>query len=147
MCLQVHSQSLFFRRFLLPEYLPYAGIFHERGQPGLATHSSVNRVLAGNEISLFEVVVYVIFIFFHEPVQRTHQKKANSICWCLKSPETRERTVGHDGKLSFKFLSIAASILHRCVWDCEHDLGRGAVNNSLCLASFPISRCLNNLTD
>uniref|UniRef100_A0A3Q2PU95 Autophagy/beclin-1 regulator 1b n=1 Tax=Fundulus heteroclitus TaxID=8078 RepID=A0A3Q2PU95_FUNHE len=33
------------RRFLLPEYLPYAGIFHERGQPGLATHSSVNRVL------------------------------------------------------------------------------------------------------
>ncbi|KAK2100506.1 hypothetical protein P7K49_021854 [Saguinus oedipus] len=34
------------RRFLLPEYLPYAGIFHERGQPGLATHSSVNRVLA-----------------------------------------------------------------------------------------------------
>ncbi|XP_068017602.1 activating molecule in BECN1-regulated autophagy protein 1 isoform X2 [Melanerpes formicivorus] len=35
------------RRFLLPEYLPYAGIFHERGQPGLATHSSVNRVLAG----------------------------------------------------------------------------------------------------
>lgn len=34
-------------RFLLPEYLPYAGIFHERGQPGLATHSSVNRVLAG----------------------------------------------------------------------------------------------------
>ncbi|CAB1323596.1 unnamed protein product [Coregonus sp. 'balchen'] len=28
------------RRFLLPEYLPYAGIFHERGQPGLATHSS-----------------------------------------------------------------------------------------------------------
>ncbi|KAF4009425.1 hypothetical protein G4228_000597 [Cervus hanglu yarkandensis] len=36
-----------FERFLLPEYLPYAGIFHERGQPGLATHSSVNRVLAG----------------------------------------------------------------------------------------------------
>ncbi|XP_064780632.1 activating molecule in BECN1-regulated autophagy protein 1-like [Oncorhynchus masou masou] len=36
------------RRFLLPEYLPYVGIFHhERGQPGLATHSSVNRVLAG----------------------------------------------------------------------------------------------------
>ncbi|KAJ8247705.1 hypothetical protein GJAV_G00249360 [Gymnothorax javanicus] len=35
------------RRFLLPEYLPYAGIFHERGQPGLATHTSVNRVLAG----------------------------------------------------------------------------------------------------
>ncbi|XP_067902073.1 activating molecule in BECN1-regulated autophagy protein 1-like isoform X2 [Heterodontus francisci] len=35
------------RRFLLPEYLPYAGIFHERGQPGLATHSSVNRALAG----------------------------------------------------------------------------------------------------
>ncbi|RXM34376.1 Activating molecule in BECN1-regulated autophagy protein 1 [Acipenser ruthenus] len=35
------------RRFLLPEYLPYPGIFHERGQPGLATHSSVNRVLAG----------------------------------------------------------------------------------------------------
>ncbi|XP_038825246.1 activating molecule in BECN1-regulated autophagy protein 1-like isoform X4 [Salvelinus namaycush] len=36
------------RRFLLPEYLPYAGIFHhERGQPGLATHSSVNRILAG----------------------------------------------------------------------------------------------------
>uniref|UniRef100_A0A8C1Q646 Autophagy/beclin-1 regulator 1a n=1 Tax=Cyprinus carpio TaxID=7962 RepID=A0A8C1Q646_CYPCA len=35
------------RRFLLPEFLPYAGIFHERGQPGLATHSSVNRVLAG----------------------------------------------------------------------------------------------------
>ncbi|KAL1007029.1 hypothetical protein UPYG_G00080940 [Umbra pygmaea] len=35
------------RRFLLPEYLPYAGIFHhERGQSGLATHSSVNRVLA-----------------------------------------------------------------------------------------------------
>ncbi|KAI2662544.1 Activating molecule in BECN1-regulated autophagy protein 1 [Labeo rohita] len=33
-------------RFLLPEFLPYAGIFHERGQPGLATHSSVNRVLA-----------------------------------------------------------------------------------------------------
>lgn len=39
--------TLSFRRFLLPEYLPYAGIFHERGQPGLATHSSVNRVLAG----------------------------------------------------------------------------------------------------
>uniref|UniRef100_I3KPB3 Autophagy/beclin-1 regulator 1b n=1 Tax=Oreochromis niloticus TaxID=8128 RepID=I3KPB3_ORENI len=38
------------RRFLLPEYLPYAGIFHERGQPGLATHSSVNRVLAGASI-------------------------------------------------------------------------------------------------
>lgn len=38
-----------YRRFLLPEYLPYAGIFHERGQPGLATHSSVNRVLAGKE--------------------------------------------------------------------------------------------------
>lgn len=38
------------RRFLLPEYLPYAGIFHERGQPGLATHSSVNRVLAGKEM-------------------------------------------------------------------------------------------------
>ncbi|KTF90976.1 hypothetical protein cypCar_00034984 [Cyprinus carpio] len=36
-----------FERFLLPEFLPYAGIFHERGQPGLATHSSVNRVLAG----------------------------------------------------------------------------------------------------
>uniref|UniRef100_A0A673XEG8 Autophagy/beclin-1 regulator 1a n=1 Tax=Salmo trutta TaxID=8032 RepID=A0A673XEG8_SALTR len=36
------------RRFLLPEYLPHPGIFHhERGQPGLATHSSVNRVLAG----------------------------------------------------------------------------------------------------
>ncbi|XP_051987541.1 activating molecule in BECN1-regulated autophagy protein 1A-like [Xyrauchen texanus] len=35
------------RRFLLPEFLPHAGIFHERGQPGLATHSSVNRVLAG----------------------------------------------------------------------------------------------------
>ncbi|XP_051757748.1 activating molecule in BECN1-regulated autophagy protein 1A isoform X2 [Ctenopharyngodon idella] len=35
------------RRFLLPEFLPYSGIFHERGQPGLATHSSVNRVLAG----------------------------------------------------------------------------------------------------
>uniref|UniRef100_A0A9J8AU25 Autophagy/beclin-1 regulator 1a n=1 Tax=Cyprinus carpio carpio TaxID=630221 RepID=A0A9J8AU25_CYPCA len=35
------------RRFLLPEFLPYPGIFHERGQPGLATHSSVNRVLAG----------------------------------------------------------------------------------------------------
>ncbi|PKU34323.1 activating molecule in becn1-regulated autophagy protein 1 isoform x2 [Limosa lapponica baueri] len=45
------------RRFLLPEYLPYAGIFHERGQPGLATHSSVNRVLAGNEIALFAVVM------------------------------------------------------------------------------------------
>uniref|UniRef100_A0A3B4XFJ3 Autophagy/beclin-1 regulator 1b n=1 Tax=Seriola lalandi dorsalis TaxID=1841481 RepID=A0A3B4XFJ3_SERLL len=38
------------RRFLLPEYLPYAGIFHERGQPGLATHSSVNRILAGASI-------------------------------------------------------------------------------------------------
>ncbi|XP_053740570.1 activating molecule in BECN1-regulated autophagy protein 1B isoform X1 [Synchiropus splendidus] len=38
------------RRFLLPEYLPYAGIFHERGQPGLATHSTVNRVLAGASI-------------------------------------------------------------------------------------------------
>ncbi|XP_061780952.2 activating molecule in BECN1-regulated autophagy protein 1B isoform X1 [Nerophis lumbriciformis] len=38
------------RRFLLPEYLPYAGIFNERGQPGLATHSSVNRVLAGASI-------------------------------------------------------------------------------------------------
>uniref|UniRef100_A0A9J7XJB2 Autophagy/beclin-1 regulator 1a n=1 Tax=Cyprinus carpio carpio TaxID=630221 RepID=A0A9J7XJB2_CYPCA len=36
-----------FERFLLPEFLPYPGIFHERGQPGLATHSSVNRVLAG----------------------------------------------------------------------------------------------------
>uniref|UniRef100_A0A8C1Y0C9 Autophagy/beclin-1 regulator 1b n=1 Tax=Cyprinus carpio TaxID=7962 RepID=A0A8C1Y0C9_CYPCA len=33
------------RRFLLPEYLPYAGLFHERGQSGLATHSSINRVL------------------------------------------------------------------------------------------------------
>ena len=41
------------RRFLLPEYLPYAGIFHERGQPGLATHSSVNRVLAGKEVFLW----------------------------------------------------------------------------------------------
>lgn len=41
-----------YRRFLLPEYLPYAGIFHERGQPGLATHSSVNRVLAGKEMFL-----------------------------------------------------------------------------------------------
>ncbi|XP_046715539.1 activating molecule in BECN1-regulated autophagy protein 1B isoform X2 [Silurus meridionalis] len=38
------------RRFLLPEYLPYAGIFHERGQSGLATHSSINRVLAGASI-------------------------------------------------------------------------------------------------
>ncbi|KAK7891769.1 hypothetical protein WMY93_023732 [Mugilogobius chulae] len=38
------------RRFLLPEYLPYAGIFHERGQPGLATHSSVNRVLADGPV-------------------------------------------------------------------------------------------------
>ncbi|XP_077367731.1 activating molecule in BECN1-regulated autophagy protein 1B-like isoform X2 [Festucalex cinctus] len=39
------------RRFHLPEYLPYAGIFHhERGQPGLATHSSVNRVLASASI-------------------------------------------------------------------------------------------------
>lgn len=55
--------SLFCRRFLLPEYLPYAGIFHERGQPGLATHSSVNRVLAGNEISLFAVVMYVSGVF------------------------------------------------------------------------------------
>ena len=44
---ELFSSSLFERRFLLPEYLPYAGIFHERGQPGLATHSSVNRVLAG----------------------------------------------------------------------------------------------------
>lgn len=43
----------FCRRFLLPEYLPYAGIFHERGQPGLATHSSVNRVLAGKEMFLW----------------------------------------------------------------------------------------------
>ncbi|KAB0370591.1 hypothetical protein FD755_017000 [Muntiacus reevesi] len=40
------------RRFLLPEYLPYAGIFHERGQPGLATHSSVNRVLADTGVLL-----------------------------------------------------------------------------------------------
>lgn len=40
-------------RFLLPEYLPYAGIFHERGQPGLATHSSVNRVLAGMHTHLY----------------------------------------------------------------------------------------------
>uniref|UniRef100_A0A3B5MJK6 Autophagy/beclin-1 regulator 1b n=1 Tax=Xiphophorus couchianus TaxID=32473 RepID=A0A3B5MJK6_9TELE len=40
------------RRFLLPEYLPYAGIFHERGQPGLATHSSVNRVLADGFLCL-----------------------------------------------------------------------------------------------
>ncbi|XP_042571050.1 activating molecule in BECN1-regulated autophagy protein 1-like [Cyprinus carpio] len=38
------------RRFLLPEYLPYAGLFHERGQSGLATHSSINRVLAGASI-------------------------------------------------------------------------------------------------
>ncbi|XP_054632411.1 activating molecule in BECN1-regulated autophagy protein 1B isoform X2 [Dunckerocampus dactyliophorus] len=38
------------RRFHLPEYLPYAGIFNERGQPGLATHTSVNRVLAGASI-------------------------------------------------------------------------------------------------
>ncbi|KTF83190.1 hypothetical protein cypCar_00007143 [Cyprinus carpio] len=37
-------------RFLLPEYLPYAGLFHERGQSGLATHSSINRVLAGASI-------------------------------------------------------------------------------------------------
>ncbi|KAI7814942.1 activating molecule in BECN1-regulated autophagy protein 1, partial [Triplophysa rosa] len=36
-----------FEQFLLPEFLPYAGIFHERGKQGLATHSSVNRVLAG----------------------------------------------------------------------------------------------------
>ncbi|XP_041965265.1 activating molecule in BECN1-regulated autophagy protein 1b isoform X1 [Alosa sapidissima] len=34
------------RRFLFPEYLPY-GIFHERSQGGVATHSSINRVLAG----------------------------------------------------------------------------------------------------
>lgn len=45
----------FYRRFLLPEYLPYAGIFHERGQPGLATHSSVNRVLAGKKTD-FEIM-------------------------------------------------------------------------------------------
>lgn len=45
-----HNMAVFLcRRFLLPEYLPYAGIFHERGQPGLATHSSVNRVLAGKQ--------------------------------------------------------------------------------------------------
>uniref|UniRef100_UPI00358F59E5 activating molecule in BECN1-regulated autophagy protein 1 isoform X1 n=2 Tax=Myxine glutinosa TaxID=7769 RepID=UPI00358F59E5 len=34
------------RRFLLPDYFPYPGIFHERGQPGLPTHSSV-RVFTG----------------------------------------------------------------------------------------------------
>ncbi|KAF1386301.1 hypothetical protein PFLUV_G00093230 [Perca fluviatilis] len=39
------------RRFLLPEYLPYAGIFHERGQPGLATHSSVNRSAVASNIA------------------------------------------------------------------------------------------------
>uniref|UniRef100_A0A8D3BBB6 Autophagy/beclin-1 regulator 1b n=1 Tax=Scophthalmus maximus TaxID=52904 RepID=A0A8D3BBB6_SCOMX len=33
-----------------PGVSAYAGIFHERGQPGLATHSSVNRVLAGASI-------------------------------------------------------------------------------------------------
>ncbi|KAG5273673.1 hypothetical protein AALO_G00154170 [Alosa alosa] len=37
------------RRFLFPEYLPY-GIFHERSQGGVATHSSINRVLAGASI-------------------------------------------------------------------------------------------------
>ncbi|TRY85797.1 hypothetical protein DNTS_014598 [Danionella cerebrum] len=42
----------FFGRFMprslhLPELLPYTGVFHERGQPVLATHSSVNMVLAG----------------------------------------------------------------------------------------------------
>lgn len=41
------SLGRFAPRRSLPEFLPYAGIFHERGQPGLATHSSVNRVLAG----------------------------------------------------------------------------------------------------
>lgn len=46
------------RRFLLPEYLPYAGIFHERGQPGLATHSSVNRVLAGKEMFLWIMKIW-----------------------------------------------------------------------------------------
>lgn len=29
----------------------------------MATHSSVNRVLAGNEISLFAVVVYISGVF------------------------------------------------------------------------------------
>lgn len=79
--------------------------------------------------------------------KRTHQEKANSNYSCLKFPETRG-LVGVDGKLSLKFLGIAGSILQRCVWECQHDLGRGAVN-CLCLASFPISRCLllNNLTD
>lgn len=47
-----------YRRFLLPEYLPYAGIFHERGQPGLATHSSVNRVLAGKEMFLWILKIW-----------------------------------------------------------------------------------------
>lgn len=61
--LHVRLLSFYCRRFLLPEYLPYAGIFHERGQPGLATHSSVNRVLAGNENSLFAGVMYVSGIF------------------------------------------------------------------------------------
>ena len=57
--MHIHISPLFwisfpsYRRFLLPEYLPYAGIFHERGQPGLATHSSVNRVLAGKELFLW----------------------------------------------------------------------------------------------
>ncbi|KAL2093427.1 hypothetical protein ACEWY4_010739 [Coilia grayii] len=37
------------RRFLFPEYLPY-GIFHDRSQGGVATHSSINRVLAGASI-------------------------------------------------------------------------------------------------
>ncbi|KAB0347851.1 hypothetical protein FD754_012708 [Muntiacus muntjak] len=47
------------RRFLLPEYLPYAGIFHERGQPGLATHSSVNRVLAATSWCIFNKHLYL----------------------------------------------------------------------------------------
>lgn len=51
------------RRFLLPEYLPYAGIFHhERGQPGLATHSSVNRVLAGRQS--YPSCFHLVFLFW-----------------------------------------------------------------------------------
>lgn len=90
----VNLLSLFCRRFLLPEYLPYAGIFHERGQPGLATHSSVNRVLAGNEISLF-AVVYISGVFPVNLCRRelTGTRLIPALEMLFKSPETKERPV------------------------------------------------------
>ncbi|CAH6788223.1 Ambra1 [Phodopus roborovskii] len=62
------------RRFLLPEYLPYAGIFHERGQPGLATHSSVNRVLAGCFLITF-------FVPFPSLALPTYKIMSENLCF------------------------------------------------------------------